>query len=224
MSFMGRTRGLEIYGPPGISDFVKCTTETVKFRSMFPIETHDIRPGVAAKTSTYSIKATWADHGVPCLSYALVENDKPGRFHPAEARRLGIPKGPLWKALQTGRPVRVGGKRIDASRVVDPPRQGLKITYAVDTRPTESVIRLARNSSLLVHDGMFGSDARERAREYGHSTTTEAATVAKRSHSKNLALTHVSAIYDDTKQLLAEARRVFRKAFMAEDLQSLEIR
>jgi ribonuclease Z len=223
MSFMGRSRGLEIYGPPGIAEFVKCTTETVKFRPMFPVRAVDVQAGIIAKTESYSIRAAWADHGVPCLAYSLTENDKPGRFHPAKARKLGIPKGPLWKMLQMGKPVRVGGKRVDASKVVDPPRSGLKITYAVDTRPCERVARLASDSDLLIHDGMFSSDASERANEYGHSTVAQAATIARKSHSKNLALTHFSAIYEDTRQLLAEAKAIFPKTIAAEDLRSLEL-
>jgi ribonuclease Z len=223
MSFMGRNRDLEIYGPPGICEFVKCTTETVKFRPMFPIRTVEVHAGTIAKTDSYAIKAAWADHSVPCLAYSLTENDKPGRFHPAKARELGVPKGPLWKTLQMGKPVKVGRRRIDASRVVDPPRRGLKITYAVDTRPCERVVELASGSDLLIHDGMFSSDASERAREYGHSTVVEAAKIAKRSHSRNLALTHFSAIYADTSQLLAEAKAIFPRTIVAEDLRSLEL-
>jgi ribonuclease Z len=70
---------------------------------------------------------------------------------------------------------------------------------------------------------MFSSDASERAREYGHSTSVEAARVAKRSRSKSLALTHFSAIYEDTKQLLAEAKAVFPRTIVAEDLRSFEL-
>ncbi len=223
MSFMGRSRDLEIYGPPGICEFVKCTTETVKFRPMFPIRTVEVHAGTIAGTDSYTIKAAWADHSVPCLAYSLTENDKPGRFHPAKARELGVPKGPLWKRLQMGKPVKVGRRRIDASRVVDPPRKGLKITYGVDTRPCERVIELASGSDLLIHDGMFSSDASERAREYGHSTVVEAAKIAKRSHSRNLALTHFSAIYADLSQLLAEAKAIFPRTIVAEDLRSLEL-
>jgi ribonuclease Z len=224
MSFMGRSRDLEIYGPPGICEFVKCTTETVKFRPMFPIRTVEVHAGTIARTDSYTIKAAWADHSiVPCLAYSLTENDKPGRFHPAKARELGVPKGPLWKRLQMGKPVKVGRRRIDASRVVDPPRKGLKITYGVDTRPCERVIELASGSDLLIHDGMFSSDASERAREYGHSTVVEAAKIAKRSHSRNLALTHFSAIYADLSQLLAEAKAIFPRTIVAEDLRSLEL-
>jgi len=224
MSFMGRSRDLEIYGPPGIREFVKCTTETVKFRSLFPVRVFEASAGTVTRTDSYAINAAWADHGIPCLAYSLVENDRPGRFHPGRARELGIPKGPLWKTLQTGKPVKVGRKTISASRVVDPPRKGLKITYAVDTRPCERVVQLGLRSDLLVHDGMFDSAALERAREFGHSTAAEAAKVAKRSHSKNLALTHLSAIYEDTKQLLVDAKRIFPRTFVAQDLKSLELR
>mgnify|MGYP001103335572 CR=1 FL=1 len=224
MSFMGRSRELKIYGPPGIRAFVECTTQTVKFRPLFPIQAFEVRAGIVARNDAYTVRAAWAKHGgVPCLSYALAEDDKPGRFHPTEARRLGVPKGPLWKALQMGKSVRIGRKKIDPSKVVGRPRKGLKITYAVDTRPCERVIELAAESDLLVHDGMFNSDAGDRAREYGHSTVTEAANVAKRSRSKILALTHLSAIYDDTKQLLREAKKIFPRAFVAEDLKSLDL-
>ncbi len=223
MSFMGRTRGLQIFGPPGIREFVQCISDSVKFRSMFPIETSEVRPGTIARMQTYTLKAAWADHGAPCLSYALVENDRPGRFYPTKAQKLGIRKGPLWKSLQMGRAVKIKGRRIPASEVVGPPRRGLKITYAVDTRPCDRVVQLALGSDLLVHDGMFASDAYERAREYGHSTAVEAAKVAKRSRSKLLALTHFSAIYDDTKPLLLEAKRVFPTTIVADDLKSLEL-
>ncbi len=224
MSFMGRTRGVQIFGPPGISEFVRCTSESVKFRSMFPIETIEVRPGTIAETREYVLRATWADHGVPCLSYALVENDRPGRFYPTKARVLRIPKGPLWKSLQTGRSVRVSGKRVLPSEVVGPPRRGLKVTYAVDTRPCDRVVQLALQSDLLVHDGMFASEDSERAREYGHSTAAEAAKVAKKSRSRTLALTHLSAIYDDTKPLLLEARKIFRRTLLPQDLSSVELR
>ena len=223
MSFMGRSRDLEIYGPPGISEFVKCTAETLRFTPLFSVRTVEIHAGTVAKTRTYTIKAVWADHGIPCLAYSLIENDKPGRFHPAKARELKIPKGPLWKTLQMGKTIKIGGKKIDPAKVVGPSRKGLKITYAVDTRPCDRIVKLAFGSDLLVHDGMFSSEVSERAREYGHSTAVEAATVAKRSRSKSLALTHISSIYEDTKQLLAEAKAIFPRTIVAEELGSLEL-
>ena len=39
--------------------------------------------------------------------YALVEDERPGRFDPAAARRLGIAPGPDFKRLQ-------GGERVEA--------------------------------------------------------------------------------------------------------------
>jgi ribonuclease Z len=223
MSFMGRSRDLEIYGPSGIREFVKCATETVKFASLFPVRTFEAHPGTVTRTETYSIEAAWADHDVPCLAYALIENDKPGRFHPGKARKLGIPKGPLWKTLQTGKSIMVGNRKIEASTVVDHARKGLKITYAIDTRPCDRVVRLGRGSDLLVHDGTFASDASERAREYGHSTVADAARIAKKSRVKTLALTHVSAMYENPKRLLLEAKRIFPKSLVAEDLKSIEL-
>lgn len=224
MSFMGRTRELEIYGPKGIADFVEAVSRTVRFRSLFPVETREVRSGRVLSGEEYEVRAAWGDHGDPCLAFSLTEKPRPGRFNPARARRLGVPEGPLWKKLQKGRSVRVAGRWIDPSTIVGPARPGLKVTYAVDTRPCTRVVELARNSDLLIHDSTFAEDSRDKAREYGHSTAKEAAYVAKRSRSRRLALTHISAMYDDPTPLLREARRTFANSFLASDMMTVEVK
>ncbi len=224
MSFLGRARPLEVYGPKGIKDFIESTLRTVPFWSEFPIHVSETSARRVLKTPDYEIRAAWADHGVPCLAFAFDETPRPGRFDVQKARRLGIPEGPLWKKLQHGRSVRVRGRTVRAGKVVGPPRKGVKVTYAVDTRPCDSVRELARGSNLLIHDSTFAGDAADRAREYWHSTCVDAAKIAKASKSRMLALFHVSAMYDDARPLLRAAKKVFPRTILAEDLMRLEVR
>jgi len=81
--------------------------------------------------------------------------------------------------LQHGKTVKVDGKR-------DSPKRCCRIASAraqdrlrVDTRPTESVKRLAKGADLLMHDGGFAEERRPKAQEYYHSTAREAAQLAK---------------------------------------------
>lgn len=55
---------------------------------------------------------------------------------------------------------------------------GLAVAYSGDTRPCESVVRLARGCKLLIHEASISFDG-ERAHEHGHSTAVDAVEVAK---------------------------------------------
>jgi ribonuclease Z len=223
LSFMGRTRELEIIGPKGIAQFIKSIDRVVKLYSQFSVQIREVRPGRIVNDSEYEVYAAFAKHGVPCLAYAFQEKVKPGRFDPVKARRLGIPEGPLWKKLQTQRNIKIGRRKITSRLVVGPPRRGVKITYAVDTRPCASVVKLASNSDLLIHDSSFDESAATKAKEYGHSTAIEAAQVAKKSGVRELALFHISAMYEDPGPLLVEARTVFPHAVLSKDMTTIEV-
>jgi ribonuclease Z len=223
LSFMGRTRELEITGPKGIIQFVKSVNRAVKLYSRYPILIREARNGRVVGDEEYEVWAAPAEHGMPCFAYAFIEKPKPGKFDPSKAKRLGIPEGPLWKRLQTSGSVRIGRRVISSRRVVGPPRRGVKVTYAVDTRPCSSVVKLAADSDLLIHDSCFAEDASAKAKEYGHSTASEAAQVAKSSRSRKLALFHISAMYEDPAPLLSQAKKVFPETILSRDMATVYV-
>jgi len=223
LSFMGRSRELEIIGPKGIIELVTSVNRVVKLYNRFPIHIREAKPGQSIKDEEYNIRVAAARHGIPCLAYAFEEKPRPGRFDAARARRLGVAEGPLWKELQSGKSVRVGRRRVTSKLVLGPPRRGVKITYAVDTRPCQQVVKLAARSDLLIHDSCFAESAAGKAAEYGHSTAAEAAGVAKRSGSRLLALFHISAMYEDASPLLAEARKVFQQSILPRDMDVVSV-
>jgi ribonuclease Z len=61
------------------------------------------------------------------------------------------------------------------------------------------------------------------AMEKKHSTTIEAATLAKKANVKKLLIGHFSARYDDLQPLLEEARSVFPETILAEDGMTVNI-
>lgn len=223
LSFMGRSREMEIVGPKGIVDFVKSVNRAVKLYSQYAIVVREVSAGRIVNEPEYEVRAAWAKHGIQCLAYSLQEKPKTGKFDPAKARRLGVPEGPLWKKLQSGKAVVVKGRRVHSSLVVGPSRRGIKLTYAVDTRPCAQVERLARGSDLLIHDSCFDETAADKARDYGHSTAKEAALTAKKSRSRTLALFHISAMYEDPTPLLKQAREVFPRTILCKDMDTVHL-
>jgi ribonuclease Z len=225
MALLGREKRLEVYGPLGIKNFIQSIRETVQFALTFPIEIYEINDvGVVCKEDEYAVNATWANHVIPSLAYALVEKPRPGKFYPDKAQKLGVPEGPLWSRLQHGHTVKLpGGKVVKPEDVAGPPRPGRKIVYTGDTRPFEILAEFAAYADLLIHDATLDDFLVEKAEDDGHSTPSQAAETAKRAKVKQLILTHISARYDDTDVLVKQAQKIFKNTIVAEDFMKIEV-
>lgn len=225
MGLQGREEGMTIYSPVGAGDALRTAVHLGAERLAFPVEVKSLRPGDRVGFDGWAVQAFPADHGVPALGYALVEEARPGRFDAEEARRLGVAEGPLFGRLHRGEAVEgADGRRVTPDQVVGPARPGRKVVYTGDSRPTAHAEEMARGADLLVHDATFAAAEAQRARETGHSTTVQAAEAASRAGARRLALTHVSARYSDAPKVLEqEARAVFPGARVAYDGYEVEI-
>jgi len=224
MSLLEREIPLQIYGPRGLASFVGAFT-SILGAPTFPLEINElVEEGVAYSGPEYRVEAVRADHEGESWSYGLFENPRPGRFHPERARMLGIPMGPLWRRLQYGeRVVLDDGRVIEPEEVVDPPREGRKIIYSGDTRPSRALIRLAEGADILIHEATFDDGLAERAYRDGHSTARQAAEVALAAGARSLILIHISSRYPDASILLEQARAVFPNTMIAADMMEVDL-
>ena len=225
LAFQGRENPITIAGPVHTVRLVESFKSVCYFSRNFDVQAVELQPGDVLKMKGYQVRAIATHHSVPSIGYSLEESPRLGRFNRDEAVSLGIPPGPLFGKLQHGQAIEVDGRRIEPHQVMGPPRPGRKIVYTGDTRPCNSVQQAATGADLLIHDCALASDMADWARETKHSTASEAAQVAKSAGVKQLVLTHISSRYsEDSAQLLKEARFIFERTIVAEDLMSLEIR
>jgi ribonuclease Z len=226
MALLNREKKLDVYGPPRINDFMQAIRETVPFGLTFPVEIHEIeKVGVVwEEEEEYRVEAIRSKHVIPSFAYAYVEKPRPGKFHPKKAVALGVPEGPLWGKLQRGQNVKLpSGRVVKPGDVMDPPRRGRKIVYTGDTRPFKLLEKFALGADLLIHDSTLGEELTERAKEYGHSTPNQAARTAKKARVRKLILTHISQRYEDTNNVLKQAKKIFKNTAVAEDFMKLDI-
>lgn len=224
MSLMDRERGLEIFGPPGTEERITTLLKIPQYHLKFEIKVRDLEPGDSIGREGYSIKTAENDHSTPGIAYALVEDERPGKFHPEKAKELGIEPGPKYSLLQKGETIKLpDGTEVEPDQVMGPPRPGRKIVYTGDTRPSEKIIELADGADVLIHDGTFGEELEEEAQEGGHSTVRDSAEVAKRAGVDRLILTHASPRYNDLSELEEQAQKIFPNAIFAEDFLEIEV-
>lgn len=224
MSLNGREDPLKIFGPRGTKKDVESMLSLGYFKSGFEVIAEELAPGTTLDFGGYTVRCVEGDHSIPSLAYCLQEKPRPGRFDVKKAAKLAIPEGPLFRRLQEGRPVTVGGRRIMPEQVLGPERPGRKLVYSGDTKPSKDIVRLAKDADVLIHDCTLDSSHRKLASDFGHSTAAEAAAVAKAARARALFLVHLSPRYESHEVLEKEARKVFRDSVVAHDLMEFTVR
>lgn len=217
-----RSRPLRIIGPPGLADLVG-SLRRIFGRLRYELELLELEPGEAVRHDDYEVRAFAVEHRMPAYGYALVEDERPGRFNPEEAQRLGVQPGPEFKRLQSGEAVTAAdGSTVTPEQVMGPPRPGRKLVVSGDTTPTELTRIAAHQAQLLIHEASFADEEAERAVETGHSTARGAAELAAQAEVEMLALVHISSRYD-IRSVLEEARETFANTIAPRDFDVIEI-
>ena len=222
MSLNERSEKLTVYSPH--PEFLTAVFKAFGYENLsFPVEVRELKDGECVRFGSFRIVSFKTDHTVKSYGYAVVEDERRGKFDREKAEKLGLKPGPLYAKLARGESVTVNGRVITPDMVLGRARRGRKVVYTGDTRPCERVVEISRNADLLIHDASFTSDLQDWAVETKHSTAGEAAEVAVRAEVKELVLTHVSARYKDSSVLLEEARKIFEKTIVAEDFMVIDV-
>ncbi|ECB9786578.1 ribonuclease Z [Listeria monocytogenes] len=220
-SFQGGESDLTIYGPVGITEYVETSLRLSGTRLTYKIIFNEIEPGLIFEDKMFSITVDELDHGLRSFGYRIVEKDKPGALNADKLIDDGVEPGPIFQKIKKGETVTLAdGSVINGKNYIDEPQKGKIISIFGDTKATASELELALNADVLVHEATFEGDKEKLAGEYMHSTTLQAASLAKKANVKKLILTHISSRYDRdaSKELLIEAQSVFENTEIAYDL------
>jgi ribonuclease Z len=217
----GRQAPLTVYGPRGLRALMS-DLRRIYGKLTYEVRLVELGRSDAIELHGYRIGAYAVAHGTEALGYALVEDDRPGRFDPTRASQLGVEEGPQFGLLQRGQPVDAGGRTVAPGDVMGAPRPGRKLVFTGDTEPCDSTVAIAHGGELLVHDGTFAEEETERARQTGHSTARQAAEVAREAEVSLLALTHLSSRYF-APVIEKEARAAFERTVVPRDFDVIEV-
>jgi len=216
-ALMGRERRLVVHGPVGLRRLF-ATLHPVIGRTAYEVALSELEPGDELERDGYRIAAFGVDHRVPAVGYALIEDERPGRFDEARAQELGVKPGPDFGRLQRGEAV--GGVQPD--QVLGEARRGRTVVLTGDTAPCEMTRAVAHRADLLVHEATFLAEEADRAMETGHSTARAAAQLGAEAEVGLLALTHLSSRYGGG-DVRDEARAEFDRTIVPRDFDRVEI-
>ncbi|WP_044973694.1 ribonuclease Z [Ruminococcus sp. HUN007] len=222
-----KTTPLKIYGPKGTTEIVnslRCICGKLPYELIiteFPTnEVTDFK--VPEIDDMISVRAFPLKHSVPCLGYSFVFSRKPV-FNPQKAESLGLPK-PMWKVLHGGGTVEFEGKTYTTEMVTDGERKPVKVTYATDSRPIDTIADEAFRADLFICEGMYGDDEHEQSmKEKGHMLISDAVRLAELAEAERLWFTHYSPAMTNPSAYEKGIKKRFPAAVISTDGQKITL-
>lgn len=157
-------------------------------------------------------------HRVPTCGFLFQEKPRERHLDVERCRELGVPMtyyAGIKRGLDWTSP---SGEVIANERLTTDATPSKSYAYCSDTIYSESIIPIIRGANLLYHEATYGHDDVAKARQRGHSTALQAATIAQKAGVGRLVIGHYSAQFlraADEQPLLAEAQTVFPNTMLA---------
>lgn len=227
-SFQGGEAPLTVYGPVGIKEYIETSLRVSMTHVKYPLIIEEFKEeGLLLEEENFTVKGRKLVHGIPSFGFRIVQKDLPGALLMDKVKKSNIPTGPHLQELKEGKSVTLSdGRKVEGIDYIGPPKKGKVITILGDTRFTPVSVELAEAADVLIHEATFAAKDEMLAREYFHSTTVQAAQVAKEAGAKQLLLTHISARYqkEDVESLVEEAKEVFSNTVVVNDFDEISIK
>lgn len=225
-SFQGGESEVTVYGPKGIKEYIEMSLSLSQTYLKYPLSIIEISEGIIFEDDQFIVEARLLEHGIPSYGYRIMEKDRPGTLLADKLIEAGVQPGPIFRQIKNGESITLeDGRVLDPNEFLGPEQKGRVVTILGDTRYCENALLLAKEADLLIHEATFSKGEETLAYDYFHSTTYQAAHIARKAGCKQLCLTHISSRYDrnDWRELVAEAMETFPNTDIAEDFKEIHI-
>ncbi|TVR41337.1 MAG: ribonuclease Z [Cryomorphaceae bacterium] len=220
MHLLGRQKPLLLYGPPELIDVLKLQWHVGRTTLRFDLQFTPLKEGEVQELyedEQIRVKSFPLRHRIPCWGFRVDEKPRRRKIRKEELARYRIPLAWIKRIIDGEDYPSPDGRIIPNEVITQPPLPPRSYAYCSDTAYDERIVPNISGVHALYHEATFTEAHRARAKETYHSTSAQAAMIAKLASVKHLYIGHYSARYRDTEPLVTEARDVFEATTAAED-------
>lgn len=221
MNMAGRKKPLTIFGPVGLENYLNNVFESSYSHSLsFELVINQVDHTIYSKifeNENINIYAFPLEHRVPTIGFKIVEKQGLKNIIPETINKYNLEFNQIKEAKEGKDILLKSGEIVKNSQLTFDLKKSRSFAYCSDTRFSEKIVAFIKNVDLLYHEATYLNDLQDKAKERYHSTTIDAATIAKKSNVKKLILGHYSSRYKNLNPLLEEAKTVFENTELGID-------
>ena len=222
----GRTAPLHVYAPAAFEPILEQTLsffcQGLEFKVVFhAVDTTQNK--VVYEDRSLTVETIPLQHRIDCCGYLFREKPILPHIRRDMIDFYKIPISQINNIKAGADWVTPEGEVIANSRLTTPAEPARSYAYCSDTRYIKTLHELVKGVSTLYHESTYSAEDAERARIYWHSTSQDAAKVARDASVGKLLLGHFSARYNNESQLLEEAKEIFPNSYLTREGATFDI-
>ncbi len=216
MGLLGREQPLHLYAPPGLDAIIQLQLEVAATSLPFELVYHALtKEELILDGPKFSVECFSTKHRIPCWGFIVREKKLPRKVDKDKAIEFMIPAS-FYNSLKEGLDyIAKDGSIVFNDQVTIPNTTPRSYAFCADTIYDERIADIAKDVTLLYHEATYLKDLEERAAARFHSTTIQAAMIAKKANANQLLLGHFSSKYEFLDDYLTEATAVFPNTQLA---------
>ncbi len=213
---LSHQQDLHVYAPSPLQEIIEWQLKVASTTLPYKLFFHTVnREGVLVDEEKFIIKCFPTNHRIECYGFSFHEKKSLKRLNPDKAREFGIPIS-FYDRLKDGEDyIQSDGTIVKNEWVTEDVPPGKTYAFCADTKYDESIIPHIQNADMIYHETTYLDALRERAEERFHTTTRQAAEIAKKANVQKLLIGHFSSKYDTLEEFEQEAREIFLNTELA---------
>ena len=225
MHLLGRKKELHVYAHSPLKDIINTQLSASKTDLNFPLFFHVIPEDdqvILYDDDAIEVSNIILDHSISCSGFLFREKKYKRQIIKEKIEENNIPYNKIIDLKNGADFINDDGEIIANDVLTNSSCSAKTYAYCSDTRFFLDIISKIKDVDVLYHEATYSNDLQERASETGHSTTKDAATIAKEANVKRLIIGHYSKRYSDLNILLSESREIFSNTFLTHEGEMLD--
>ncbi|WP_121354293.1 ribonuclease Z [Flavisolibacter nicotianae] len=209
-SLLSHKQEMHIFAPSPLQQIIEVQLKVANTTLSYPLYFHTLtEPGVLVDNEKIRISCFRTTHRIECYGFLFEEKEGKRKLLIDKVRKHEIPVS-FYSSLQAGLDyITPKGVRIKNTDVTANPERGKKYAFCADTRYDENIIPHIYGADMIYHETTYLDSMREKAEERFHTTTKQAALIARKAMVGKLLIGHFSSKYNLLDAFAEEAREVF---------------
>ncbi len=213
---MSRTQELHLYAPSALKeilDFIlNVSATTLPYELIFhPLENSSL----LIDENDFSVESFEVFHRIDCWGFLFREKRKLRKINADVTAAYNIPVD-SFERLKNGEDfIQNDGTIVPNNVLTIANKPSRAYAFAADTIYNENVAAIVKHADVLYHEATYLKEKTDKAASRFHSTSEQAARIAKLAHVKKLLIGHFSSTYEVLDDFLVEAKEIFPNTQLA---------
>lgn len=211
-----RLNDLHIYCPHGLEHIIQVQLDVTGSRLPYNLYFHDLGDEpVIFEDKKVVVSCFRVNHKIDCWGFLIKEKRNLRKIDIKQAKKYKIPSS-FYEELHAGKDYVNSKKELVKNEWVTTAHPRSKsYAYCADTAYFEDICEVIEGVDLVYHESTYLDELQEKAASRYHSTTKQAAAIAKKANVKKLIIGHFSSMYSSLEMFAEEAREVFENTELA---------